>query len=180
MRVKLREKCGERITVEATVARFGRRNSFLRNGTINTILLRDVRSATTGDELTTHLWLDRGKRWADVTVDCVVRFDARVASYEKGYRGKGGDPSRPVEVDYRLSYPTRIEIVKSRRVSAVVEFFRCRTGSRLTLQRDYEFDRVVDPQSEDDWESEDFGAAMSAVTDCPDGWVLDRVNVVCV
>lgn len=176
MREKLKEIVGERITVEATIERFGKRNPFVGKEKIQTILLKNVRSVTTGDELTTHLWIDRGKRWAGVTTDCVVRFDARVAAYTKGYRGSGGDPRRPISVDYRLSYPTRIEIVRSRRVAVTVVWFRWCTGSRLAIHREFEFDRVVDPDCWIDWTESGLGDRVDELADVV-GWDLDRVEV---
>ena len=37
-----------------------------------------------------------------------VEFCARVKEYEKGYAGRRDDVYKPVEIDYKLSHPTRV------------------------------------------------------------------------
>ena len=38
----------------------------------------------------------------------VIAFQARVTAYEKGYKGYRKDVYKPIEIDYRLSNPTKL------------------------------------------------------------------------
>jgi hypothetical protein len=41
----------------------------------------------------------------------LVQLAARVTTYTKGYKGRREDVWKPVETDYRLSYPTNVRKV---------------------------------------------------------------------
>ena len=78
-----------------------------------TVLLVDIK-----DEfdviLTDHLWFNYTKGFQDLgklKPGDQIEFDARVAKYEKGYKGRDEflQLSRPVETDYHLSYPTKLK-----------------------------------------------------------------------
>jgi len=77
------------------------------DGTVPTILLRNVRRHDTGLVVTDHLWfnLTQGFEDADVKTCCageVIAFDARIDDYIKGYERDS--------YDYKLSRPTKIKI----------------------------------------------------------------------
>jgi len=105
----LGERRGERFEVTATVERFGHRNGY--RGPEETVLLRDVRDATTGELLTDHLWFTVGKWAADLQPGGRIRFTARATPYEKGYFGRREDVAldRPAQRDWRLARPTQVQ-----------------------------------------------------------------------
>jgi hypothetical protein len=94
--------------------RFGKKSAF-RGPDKTTILLGDIVSLETGSVVTEHLWFNETegfKALYPLTPGEVLEFDARVKSYEKGYRGHIEEkaiyaplPSR----DYKLSHPTKIQ-----------------------------------------------------------------------
>jgi hypothetical protein len=57
VRKQLSVRDGERFRVTATFERWGNK------GQVRTVLLKDVRDATTGDLLADHLWFVAGKTW---------------------------------------------------------------------------------------------------------------------
>jgi hypothetical protein len=81
-----------------------------------TVMLKDVSDCATQKIVTDHLWFTLHTRFAslDLVVGDMVSFDARVTKYEKGYRGRRDfDDTPPVEIDYRLSFPTKLVKIKS-------------------------------------------------------------------
>lgn len=109
-RKKLAERDGARFRVTAKVKRFGTKTGF--EGRIEpTILLTDLHDAETGEHLTDHLWFTRGKSWQPVKEGDCVAFDARVDSYVKGYQGQRWDVDRTRQIDYKLTRPTKIEVL---------------------------------------------------------------------
>jgi hypothetical protein len=42
----------------------------------------------------------------------LIQFDGRSKAYLKGYKGRRIDVYKPVEWDYKLSYPTKIKLLK--------------------------------------------------------------------
>jgi hypothetical protein len=92
----------------ATVERFGVKPSY-NSYPIPTILLVDVRDAK-GDPVCDHVWFTVGKRLDELCLSPgdTISFNARVTQYVKGYMGYRDDIYAPIEVDYRLSYPTKI------------------------------------------------------------------------
>jgi len=111
VRTHLQATEGVRATFQGTVARFGTKPAY-RGPDIPTVLLRDVRDAS-GQIVTEHVWMVQGKQLQALCLQegDMVAFDARVTSYIKGYRGRREDVYKPVEVDYRLSNPTRVRKV---------------------------------------------------------------------
>lgn len=109
MREKLREiGCEERHRFTATFSRFGTKNGF--KGLVETVLLIDVKDAN-GNIVTNHLWFNKTKGFASLSLNegDVVEFTARVDEYTKGYFGRREDVYKPIEKDYRLTYPTNIK-----------------------------------------------------------------------
>lgn len=77
----------------------------------DTILLVDVKDHH-GVVVADHLWfnLTQGFEELELKPGDVVKFDARMRSYLKGYKGNREDEDLPpVERDYRLSNPTKFE-----------------------------------------------------------------------
>jgi len=112
MREELVKLSGLRRTFKGTFVRFG-----LKSGYMNvekTVLLKDIIEEATGKVVTDHLWFSLGKRLALLNLQegDVVSFDARVTKYVKGYRGRREDVDKPVMVDYRLSHPTKLVMLK--------------------------------------------------------------------
>jgi len=101
---------GQRMTVIATVERFGTKKGW-QGREEETILLKDVCLKQTGEKLCDHLWFTKGKSWDGTVSGCDVEFDARVTTYQKGYKGRRDDVyDRPVEHDYKLERPTKVVI----------------------------------------------------------------------
>ncbi|SFQ56558.1 hypothetical protein SAMN05421853_11098 [Roseivivax halotolerans] len=109
-RKELRKHLGARLGVTATVARFGIKNGY--KGPEPTILLKNVQDAD-GNTLTDHLWFKKGKSWDAAQPGCKVSFSARVDSYVKGYQGHRWDVERTQETDYRLVYPTKVQVTQA-------------------------------------------------------------------
>lgn len=112
MRDKLAKIEGNRARFEGIFVRFGTKRGY-KGYPETTVLLKDIRSITTGQIMTEHLWFTCGKRLESLNLkeNDVVRFDARVTPYQKGYKGYRGDDYgdyKPIETDYRLSFPTNV------------------------------------------------------------------------
>ncbi len=108
MRHGLKSIEGVRSVFQGTVAQFGIKPGYTGRD-IPTLMLKDVVDST-GRIVTDHVWFVVGKQLADLhlQVGDVISFHARVTSYEKGYKGYREDVYKPIEVDYRLSHPTKI------------------------------------------------------------------------
>lgn len=117
--MKVREKLarlnGVRCGFQAVFVRFGLKSGY-KGGPVTTILLKDIVKVGSGEVVTDHLWFTQGKRFEalDLKKGDVVQFDARVTEYNKGYRGRYEDDYnyKPVERDYRLSFPSRLTKVE--------------------------------------------------------------------
>lgn len=97
-----------RATFTGTFVRVGSKSGF--KGPLPTVLLAEIRD-TQGRIVTDHLWFNLTKGFAALHLHegDQVMFDARVRSYEKGYKGHRTDC--PIRTDYHLSYPTRLRKV---------------------------------------------------------------------
>ena len=104
------EKIGRkyRHVFTAEFVRFGSKRGY-EGRKVRTILLKDVKC---GDSIVTdHIWFTMGKQFEDLQLASGdrIEFFARVAPYIKGYRGYREDVwDKPVEQDWRLSFPTKI------------------------------------------------------------------------
>lgn len=115
-RKKLSKLNGERMTFRAKFGRYGEKPGYW-GGTERTILLRQIQQVETGEVVTDHAWLSVGKQLADLGElgpGDVLEFDARVAPYEKGYRGRNitAQIDSPARSDFKLRNPTRLRIVQ--------------------------------------------------------------------
>lgn len=110
LRAELARLCGVRRRFEGIFVRFGQKSGY--KAVLTTILLLDVKDVATHKVVCDHLWFTMGKGFESLKLvkGDVVRFDARVTEYEKGYKGRQGEDDydcKPVEIDFRLSYPTK-------------------------------------------------------------------------
>lgn len=82
-----------------------------------TLLFRNITALDTGRFMTDHLWFNLTTGFSELgelAPGDVVKFEARVTRYVKGYRGFRNDvDDRPVEVDYKLSHPTKVSRVEA-------------------------------------------------------------------
>lgn len=110
MRRALEKIEGKRTTFTAVFERFGTKRGW-KGYLEDTILVKEVVELETNIIVAGHLWFTVGKRLANIQFQegDKIRFDARVTSYIKGYRGYG---FKDLEVDYRLSNPTNIKKVR--------------------------------------------------------------------
>jgi hypothetical protein len=109
MRQELRKMNDVRATFRGTFVRYGTKTNW-HGYPEKTILLKDIKD-TSGKVVTDHLWFNctLGFQKLALNENDEVVFDARVKDYIKGYRGYREDVyDKPVEVDYRLSHPTKI------------------------------------------------------------------------
>jgi hypothetical protein len=109
MRKELKKLEEKRLVFSGIFERKGIKNGY--KGPEETLLLRNIRDAS-GKLITDHLWFNYTKGFAKypLTPGCTIVFRARVKEYEKGYKGYREDIYVPVEVDYKLSHPTIIEV----------------------------------------------------------------------
>lgn len=124
MREHLREHHLKRLTFRGIFVRFGSKAGW-KGRTEQTVLLNDIRvcdpsvsapmAETEGEDnagnlLTDHLWFNLTKEFAALELRSgdVVKFDARVCAYRKGYLGEREVYDKPPSIDYKLSRPTHV------------------------------------------------------------------------
>src|SRR3990167_8303093 len=111
MRKQLEQHNEERRKFSGTFIRMGKKPGW--NGDEDkTILLQNIQDEQ-GKTIADHLWFNYTKGFSQIGLQSGVQveFHARVKKYLKGYQGWRDDVYKPVEVDYRLSHPTKIRIV---------------------------------------------------------------------
>jgi hypothetical protein len=103
----------ERRRFRGNVARFGKKVNF-KGYSEETILVRNVEDIMTGDRVTDHVWFTftKGFENAEVREGDRIEFDARVKAYKKGYVNKSLKTAKQT-VDFKLSHPTKITVVKN-------------------------------------------------------------------
>ncbi len=111
-RSELQKVNGKRMRFTARVERFGRKPAY-RGPDLITLLLTDVRFED-GSLATDHLWFTSGIWSEGLDIGMRFAFDARVDSYDAGYRGAkaeglGMDSYR---TDYHLERPTKVEVLE--------------------------------------------------------------------
>lgn len=113
MREQLARLGGLRRQFTGTFKRYGTKTGW--QGRIEqTVLLVNIKKDGRGVTVADHLWFNNTKGFGALALEPgdVVRFTARVTTYEKGYKGFRDDENLPpVERDYRLSYPTKFKKV---------------------------------------------------------------------
>ena len=109
LREKLAKLRNMRKRFKGTFDRFGLKSGY--KGPLTTVLLKDIIDVSSGKVVTDHLWfnLTKGLEKLQLLEGDIVGFDARVTRYLKGYQGIREDELHPVGIDYRLSFPTKVE-----------------------------------------------------------------------
>lgn len=108
MRKQLKKLDEIRDTFSGTLVRIGTKNGW--NKVEQTILLKDVKNKD-GIIVTDHLWFNYTKGFQALGLlqeGDIIEFCARVKRYIKGYQGYREDVFKPIETDYKLSYPTGV------------------------------------------------------------------------
>lgn len=111
MRKALKQLNGERRRFSGVFVRFGEKPGW-KGKTLTTVLLKDIKDAS-GKIVSDHLWFSLTKEFEKLVLKEGTRiaFDARVKQYYKGYQGYREDVDKPVERDFRLANPTKVQIV---------------------------------------------------------------------
>lgn len=115
MRIELKKiGSNQRHTFYGTFERYGIKNGY--KGPIKTVLLTNIEDDS-NKIITTHLWfnLTKGFKKLNLKPGDKVRFNGRIKPYLKGYKGNRLDIYAPIEMDYLIYYPTKIEIIKKER-----------------------------------------------------------------
>lgn len=111
MKKRLQRLNGQRLTFTATVGRF----SFFDTtwGRRPTLVLENLRD-TGGTLLADHVWMKMGAWCTSFREGDRVRFDARVAQYTKGYKGRRAEETGEAwhQVDYKLTHPSKVKITR--------------------------------------------------------------------
>lgn len=105
----LKEFLGQRRRFKGVFVRVGKKRGW--KAPLTTLLLSDIVDVKTGKSVADHLWFTMGKRFGTLSLQPgdIVKFDARVTEYVKGYNGFREDVDKPLEKDFRLSFPTNVE-----------------------------------------------------------------------
>ncbi len=112
MREVLAAREGQRGMFTGTFERFGKKSGW-KGHSETTVLLKDIHDAA-GRPVCDHLWFNLTQAFEklDLKPGDVVRFQARVRPYIKGYQGWREDEDLPpMERDYKLSHPNHVERV---------------------------------------------------------------------
>lgn len=109
MRKELKKINEERRTFTGMFERFGIKNGF--KGPEKTILLISIKDSE-NKIVAEHLWFNYTKgfqKLGELKEGDVIKFNARVKKYEKGYKGYRDDVLySPIKTDYKLSHPSKI------------------------------------------------------------------------
>jgi len=111
MRHALKQLAGKRRRFTGIFVRWGTKHGW-KGREMPTVLLKDIRDAL-GNIVCDHLWFNLTKEFDNLTLKEGMRvaFDARAKSYLKGYKGYREDVDKPVEMDFKLSHPTKVQVV---------------------------------------------------------------------
>ena len=109
----------ERYRFSAEPVRMGTKTNSYTGDEEETILLKNVKYGN--KTITNHLWFNYGSNFASALVQsqenedgtfkpCVIEFSGRVASYEKGWRGKKAEEEGEAryDTDYKIERPTKV------------------------------------------------------------------------
>lgn len=109
MREKLADLWRQRIRFRGTFKKYSLKPAY-KGLPLETFLLLNV-SLVSGEMVTDHLWMNLTKGFRElgsIYPGDIVAFDARVDYYYKGYEGE----DMPQELDYKLSRPTKVTLLK--------------------------------------------------------------------
>lgn len=110
MRKALQQRDGRRGEFSAAFERFGSKPAY-KGPPIVTLLFVDVRDSA-DNIVADHLWFKTALCWerASLKPGDLVKFEARVMTYIKGYRGRRDDVEGGVSLDYCLKYPSNVRV----------------------------------------------------------------------
>lgn len=110
MRTKLRKINNIRSKFSGTFVRYGKKTFGVHETT--TLLFHHITALDTGHFMADHIWFNMTvgfEALGELKPGDVIKFEARVKRYVKGYKGYRDDvEDRPIEVDYKLSFPTKV------------------------------------------------------------------------
>jgi hypothetical protein len=108
MRKELGASENVRATFTATFIRFGSKHQH-QGTTATTLLFQEIKNDA-GITVADHLWFTMTRGFEDCRLQPGdrIRFEARIKSYSKGYRGFQKALQTKTNYDYKLSHPTRI------------------------------------------------------------------------
>ncbi len=111
MRKALKQLNGERRRFTGTFVRFGKKTGW-KGKTLTTVLIEHIKDAN-NKTVCDHLWFNQTKEFESLKLkkEDRIAFDARVKKYYKGYQGYREDIDKPVEMDFRLANPTKVQVV---------------------------------------------------------------------
>lgn len=114
MRKELEKLDGQRDLFMAKFVRYGSKTGYKGAAATVTILFQDVRRVSDKKLMTDHLWLNETQALSKLQFaeGTQIQFAARVKKYSKGYKGKKEEINKQTRQDYRLSHPTKVEIVE--------------------------------------------------------------------
>jgi hypothetical protein len=112
MRKNLESQLGLRKKFSAVFSRFGKKVNY-KGYTDTTILLMNVVDVETQTSVADHVWFAYTKGFEKIHLaeGAVIKFDARVKIYKKGYVNRKLSISQR-QVDYKLSHPTNITVIQ--------------------------------------------------------------------
>ncbi len=115
MRKELSKLNNLRKTFTGTFKRYGTKTNF-KGFPEDTILLINIKDSN-GKVVSDHCWFNLTKQFSELgelKEGGLIQFDARVKNYIKGYKGYKEEVQyeRPLEEDYKLSFPTKIKRIK--------------------------------------------------------------------
>jgi hypothetical protein len=115
MRKELKDKNEERTLFTAVVARFGTKANY-HGYAENTMLLKNVRFAGTGEYATDHTWFTVGKTIGKLklAVGDTIQFEARIGAYTKGYVNRRLNVNDS-KTDYKLTRPTKFTLQRCKK-----------------------------------------------------------------
>jgi hypothetical protein len=112
MRKLLAAEKGERKRFVGIFSRFGKKTTF-QGFSDQTVLLINVSDKETGSVVTDHAWFNytKGFQKLDLKPGVTLSFEARITSYKKGYVNRRLQINNS-KLDYRLSHPTKMTVLK--------------------------------------------------------------------
>jgi hypothetical protein len=107
MRKELKDKNEQRLLFTATVERFGTKANY-HGYAQSTILLKNVRFASTEESAADHIWFTVGKtiEALKLSVGEAIQFEARIGGYTKGFVNRRANINNS-KTDYKLNRPTK-------------------------------------------------------------------------
>jgi len=111
-----RKKLGKyedvRMKFTGEFVRIGMKNGW-RGVPEETVLIKNILDDK-GNLLSDHLWFNRTKAFKEANPNSgdMVEFYGRVKRYMKGYMGWKEDVINEIGYDFKISYPTRVKVIK--------------------------------------------------------------------